>query len=38
VPLAEALGLDRTTLTRNLRILEGRGLVTVPPWDRLGRA
>jgi DNA-binding MarR family transcriptional regulator len=29
VPLAEGLGLDRTTLTRNLRILEGRGLVTV---------
>lgn len=29
VPLAEGLALDRTTLTRNLRILEGRGLVTV---------
>jgi DNA-binding MarR family transcriptional regulator len=29
VPLAEGLGLERTTLTRNLRILEGRGLVTV---------
>jgi DNA-binding MarR family transcriptional regulator len=29
VPLAEALGLERTTLTRNLRILERRGLVTV---------
>jgi DNA-binding MarR family transcriptional regulator len=29
VPLAEALALDRTTLTRNLRILEGRGLATV---------
>ena len=27
--LADALALDRTTLTRNLRILEGRGLVTV---------
>ena len=25
--LAEALGLDRTTLTRNLRVLEQRGLV-----------
>ncbi len=25
--LAEALGLDRTTLTRNLRVLEDRGLV-----------
>jgi DNA-binding MarR family transcriptional regulator len=29
VPLAEGLWLDRTTLTRNLRILEGRGLVAV---------
>jgi DNA-binding MarR family transcriptional regulator len=29
LPLAEGLGLERTTLTRNLRILEGRGLVTV---------
>ena len=29
VPLAEGLGLDRTTLTRNLRILEERGLVTI---------
>ena len=29
VPLAERLGLDRTTLTRNLRILERRGLVAV---------
>jgi DNA-binding MarR family transcriptional regulator len=29
VPLAEAVGLERTTLTRNLRILEARGLVTV---------
>ena len=29
LPLAEGLALDRTTLTRNLRILEGRGLVTV---------
>jgi DNA-binding MarR family transcriptional regulator len=29
VPLAEGLGLERTTLTRNLRILEARGLVTV---------
>jgi DNA-binding MarR family transcriptional regulator len=25
--LADALGLDRTTLTRNLRVLEDRGLV-----------
>ena len=35
LPLAQALALDRTTLTRNLRILEGRGLVTVaaPPHD-----
>jgi DNA-binding MarR family transcriptional regulator len=35
VPLAEGLGLERTTLTRNLRILEGRGLVTVsaPEYD-----
>jgi DNA-binding MarR family transcriptional regulator len=29
LPLAAGLGLDRTTLTRNLRILEGRGLVTI---------
>jgi DNA-binding MarR family transcriptional regulator len=28
-PLAAELALDRTTLTRNLRILEGRGLVTI---------
>lgn len=28
-PLAEGLALDRTTLTRNLRILEQRGLVTI---------
>jgi DNA-binding MarR family transcriptional regulator len=30
-PLAVELALDRTTLTRNLRILEGRGLVTIAP-------
>ena len=35
VPLAEGLALDRTTLTRNLRILEGRGLVTVDVRDRM---
>jgi DNA-binding MarR family transcriptional regulator len=29
--LAEALGLDRTTLTRNLRVLEERGLVQTAP-------
>ena len=28
-PLAEGLALDRTTLTRNLRVLENRGLVTM---------
>jgi DNA-binding MarR family transcriptional regulator len=28
-PLADVLGLDRTTLTRNLRLLEARGLVTM---------
>ncbi len=29
--LAEVLGLDRTTLTRNLRVLEERGLVRTAP-------
>jgi DNA-binding MarR family transcriptional regulator len=29
--LAEALALDRTTLTRNLRVLEDRGLATTFP-------
>jgi DNA-binding MarR family transcriptional regulator len=29
--LADALGLDRTTLTRNLKLLEQRGLVTTAP-------
>jgi DNA-binding MarR family transcriptional regulator len=29
--LAEALGLDRTTLTRNLKVLEERGLVSTAP-------
>ena len=33
--LAEATGLDRSTLGRNLRVLEGQGLVrTVPGGDR----
>jgi DNA-binding MarR family transcriptional regulator len=36
-PLADALALDRTTLTRNLRILEGRGLVTVGGAQQDGR-
>ncbi|MNS41349.1 MarR family protein [compost metagenome] len=27
--LAEAMGLDRSTLGRNLRVLEGEGLVTL---------
>lgn len=36
-PLADALALDRTTLTRNLRILEGRGLVTVAGVQQDGR-
>lgn len=31
--LAEALGLDRTTLTRNLRVLDERGLVTSVECD-----
>ncbi len=30
-PLAEVLGLDRTTLTRNLKVLEDRGLAAVGP-------
>ena len=29
--LADALGLERTTLTRNLKVLEDRGLVGVAP-------
>jgi DNA-binding MarR family transcriptional regulator len=36
-PLADGLALDRTTLTRNLRILEGRGLVTVAGMQEDGR-
>ena len=36
-PLAEGLALDRTTLTRNLRILEGRGLVTIGAAAQDGR-
>lgn len=37
--LAERLGLDRTTLTRNLRPLERRGLVAVGPGgDRRSRS
>src|SRR4051794_29574684 len=36
-PLADALALDRTTLTRNLRILQGRGLVTVAGVQQDGR-
>ena len=31
--LAEALVVDRTTLTRNLRVLEGKHLVTVSPGE-----
>jgi DNA-binding MarR family transcriptional regulator len=31
--LAEILGLDRTTLTRNLRVLEGRDLVATRPHE-----
>jgi len=31
--LAEATGLDRSTLGRNLRLLEGAGLVLVSPGD-----
>lgn len=36
-PLAEGLGMDRTTLTKNLRPLERRGLVTSVPSERDGR-
>lgn len=31
--LAERLGLDRTTLTRNLRPLEARGLIAIGPGE-----
>jgi DNA-binding MarR family transcriptional regulator len=31
--LAEATGLDRSTLGRNLRLLEGLGLATLSPGD-----
>ncbi|MEY2443246.1 MAG: hypothetical protein QOJ46_2672 [bacterium] len=31
--LADALSLDRTTLTRNLKVLEGRGLVSTAPHE-----
>jgi DNA-binding MarR family transcriptional regulator len=36
-PLADGLAIDRTTLTRNLRILEGRGLVAVAGVREDGR-
>ncbi|MDX6689696.1 MAG: hypothetical protein QOG15_1153 [Solirubrobacteraceae bacterium] len=32
-PLANVLALDRTTLTRNLKVLEERGFVTVRPHE-----
>lgn len=32
--LAEALAMERTTLTRNLRILERRGLIEIGPEGR----
>jgi DNA-binding MarR family transcriptional regulator len=35
--LAEALALDRTTLTRNLKVLEERGLVSVAEDDEDAR-
>ena len=35
--LAEALGLDRTTLTRNLKVLEQRGLVRTAPHEEDAR-
>jgi DNA-binding MarR family transcriptional regulator len=35
--LAEALGLDRTTLTRNLKVLEQRGLVRTAPHEQDAR-
>jgi DNA-binding MarR family transcriptional regulator len=35
--LAEALGLDRTTLTRNLKVLERRGLVSFAVDDEDAR-
>jgi DNA-binding MarR family transcriptional regulator len=36
-PLAEILGVDRTTLTRNLRVLERDGLVTMVAKGSDGR-
>lgn len=33
VKLAEAMVMDRTTLTRNLQILEKRGLITIKPGE-----
>jgi DNA-binding MarR family transcriptional regulator len=36
--LAEALGADRTTLTRNLALVEDRRLVTIRPGDEDARA
>lgn len=33
--MAERTGLDRTTLTRNLRPLEARGVITIAPGDDL---
>ncbi|MBB5696542.1 MarR family winged helix-turn-helix transcriptional regulator [Muricoccus pecuniae] len=35
--LALLLGMDRTTMTRNLRVLERRGLLTMRPDDQDGR-
>ena len=35
--LADALGLDRTTLTRNLKVLEDRGLVLTAPHEQDAR-
>jgi DNA-binding MarR family transcriptional regulator len=36
--LAKALGMERTTLTRNLALLEGRGLVAIRPGETDSRA
>jgi DNA-binding MarR family transcriptional regulator len=36
--LAQKLGLERTTLTRNLALLETRGWVTIRPGDTDSRA
>ena len=36
VKLAQVMVMDRTTLTRNLQILEKRGLITIKPGKTAG--